>query len=78
VRRIEKDAVELPMPSGNVFPRGARVFIDGRDIALVKEAYPRGSSSFLFAHYKLDIIDGDQNVAVAWSRVGVTRKGTER
>lgn len=53
------------------FPPGARVLVDGRDAAIVKQAFPEGSSSFLFPHYKLDIVGGDKNVAVAMKRVGV-------
>jgi 4'-phosphopantetheinyl transferase EntD len=58
------------------FPHNARVLVDGRDEALVKAAFPEGSTSFLFPHYKLDFINGDQNVAVNMSRVGVVRKGS--
>jgi hypothetical protein len=56
-----------------VFPCGARVLVDGRDEAVVKQAFPNGSSSFLFAHYKVDIVGGDRNVAVGIDRVGVER-----
>ena len=56
------------------FPCGARVLIDGRDEAIVKQAFPKGSSSFLFPHYKVDIVGGDKNVAVAMKRIGVGRK----
>jgi len=56
------------------FPVGARVLVDGRDVAIVKQCFPEGSSSFLFPHYKLDVLDGDKNVAVKMSRVGVKRK----
>jgi len=62
----------------HVFPPGARVLIDGRDEARVKQAFPEGSSSYLFPHYKLDIIDGDTNVAVHMSRVGVERRTLNR
>jgi hypothetical protein len=56
------------------FPVGAKVYVDGRDLAVVKQAFPEGSSSFLFPHYKLDIVDGDLNVAVALGRVGVDKR----
>jgi hypothetical protein len=56
------------------FPIGARVLVDGRDEAIVKQAFPEGSTSYLFPHYKLDIIGGDKNVAVAMKRVGVERR----
>ena len=55
------------------FPYGARVLVDGRDEAVVKAAYPEGSTSYLFPHYKLDFVGGDKNVAVSVNRVGVKR-----
>lgn len=54
-----------------VFPCGAKVLVDGRDVAVVKQAFPQGSSSYLFPHYKLDFVGGDKNVAVSMTRVGV-------
>jgi hypothetical protein len=56
------------------FPVGAKVLVDGRDEAIVKQVFPLGSSSFMWPHYKLDFVDGDRNVVVALSRVGVDRK----
>jgi hypothetical protein len=56
------------------FPIGARILVDGRDEAIVKQAFPEGSSSYLFPHYKLDFKGGDKNVAVAMKRVGVERR----
>jgi hypothetical protein len=53
------------------FPVGAKVFVDGKDKAVVKQYFPEGSSSFLFPHYKLDYVDGDKNVAVNSKRVSV-------
>lgn len=58
----------------HVFPIGARILVDGRDEAIVKQAFPEGSSSFMWAHYKLDFVGGDRNVVVNMSRVGVERK----
>lgn len=60
--------------SKKTFPVGARVLVDGQDEAIVKNAFPEGSASFLFPHYKLDFVGGDKNVAVAWQRVGVKRE----
>ena len=57
-----------------VFPIGARVYIDGRDLAIVKAAFPEGSSSYGFPHYKVDVVAGDKNMAVSMSRVGVKLK----
>ena len=54
------------------FPIGARVWVDGRDLAIVKGAFPEGSSSYLFPHYKLDFIQGDKNVAVSMKRVAAS------
>ena len=58
----------------HVFPLGARVLVDGRDEAIVKQAFPEGSSSFMWPHYKLDFVGGDRNVVVNMSHVGVERK----
>jgi hypothetical protein len=55
------------------FPVGAKVMIDGRHPAIVRAVYPEGSTSFLFAHYKLDVVNGDRNVAVAMKRIGVAQ-----
>jgi hypothetical protein len=62
--------VRLPDP-GSGFPPGARVYIDGETIAKVREFYPGGSTAFMFPHYRLDVVGGDRNVAIAVSRVGV-------
>jgi len=56
-----------------IFPIGARVLIDGREEEIVKGAFPEGSTSFQFPHYKLDV-KGGQWVAVSMGRVGVVRK----
>lgn len=50
--------------------------LDGRDEAIVKQAFPEGSTSYLFPHYKVDVVDGDRNMAIAMSRVGVRRRTT--
>ena len=59
-----------------VFPVGARVYIDGRDLAIVRAAFPEGSSSYLFPHYKVDVLAGDKNMAVAMSRIGVKKRSS--
>lgn len=56
------------------FPIGARVLVDGQDEAIVRAYFPHGSSSFQFAHYKVDFVGGDKNVAVFVDRVGVVTK----
>jgi hypothetical protein len=53
------------------FPPGARVLVDGRDEAIVRQCFPQGSSTYLFPHYKVDFVGGDKNVAVPRDRVGV-------
>jgi hypothetical protein len=55
------------------FPPGARVLVDGRDAAIVKQSFPEGSASFLFPYYRVDFVGGDKGVAVAIDRVGVGR-----
>jgi hypothetical protein len=55
-----------------LFPPGARVLIDGRDAATVRQAFPEGSTSYAFPHYRLDVEHGDRNIAVAVDRIGVT------
>jgi hypothetical protein len=54
-----------------MFPIGARVLIDGQDEAIIKEVFPQGSTSFLFPHYKVDVIGGDRNVTVSMKRINV-------
>jgi hypothetical protein len=51
------------------FRPGALVLVDGRDKASVRAAWPEGSTSYAFPHYTVDILDGDQNVAVAAKRL---------
>ena len=63
-----------PVDSGYVV--GLRVLVDGRDPAIVRAFFPRGSTSFAFPHYKLDIVGGDRNVAVCARRVGITRRAS--
>lgn len=58
----------------NGFPVGAKVYVDGRDLATVRAYFPQGSTSFAFPHYKVDIVAGDKNVAVNVKRVGVEKK----
>ena len=64
------------MIQAKTFPSGARVLVDGRDEAIVRQAFPAGSSSYLFPHYKLDFVGGDRNIAVSMDRVGVERDPT--
>ena len=52
------------------FPVGATVYVDKRRRARVRAAFPEGSTSYSFPHYRVDF-GGEKNVAVAWSRVSV-------
>lgn len=54
------------------FPVGAAVLIDGKRKARVLAAFPAGSTSYAFPHYRLR--EQGQSVVVAMSRVGVTPK----
>jgi hypothetical protein len=56
------------------FPPGARVYLDGVDEAIVRAVFPRGSLSFAFPHYRVDIVNGDRFVAIRLNRVRVERK----
>lgn len=54
-----------------LFPVGAKVYVDGRDLAIIAQVFPEGSASYLFPHYKVDFVNGDKNVAVCIGKVGV-------
>lgn len=54
-----------------IYPVGARVLVDGQYEAIIAQAFPEGSSSFAFPHYKVHIVGGDQNVAVSMKRINV-------
>ncbi len=62
------------MGARKVFPNAAKVYIDGEDLAIIRQHFPEGSSSYLFPHYKVDFVGGDTNVAVNVNRVGVKKK----
>lgn len=55
-------------------PPGACVLIDGRDLAIVREHYPKGSSSYAFPHYRVNMVGGDRNLAIAVERVSARRR----
>jgi len=52
----------------STFSSGDRVKIDGQ-IAIVRQCFPEGSSSYFFPHCKVDFVGGDKNVAVNIARV---------
>lgn len=58
--------------SSKTFPVGAKVLVDGQYFAKVVQAFPQGSTSYLFPHYKLKI--GNEISAVAMNRVGIDTK----
>jgi hypothetical protein len=64
---------EYPLPPSQ-FPIGARVLVDGRDEALVKDQHYNGCTSQLSPHYHVSFVEGDENVRVPWGSVGVDRK----
>lgn len=57
-----------------VYPVGAAVFVDGKHTARVVQAFPEGSASYAFPHYKVRYSGAPKHeqTAVAWSRVGAT------
>jgi len=59
-----------------VFPPGAKVYVDGQHLAKVLQAFPEGSTSYLFPHYKVRMGDGrwGEESAVSMDRVGVDKK----
>ena len=67
-----------PPSSATVFAggeTGVRVFVDGKYPAIVRMTFPKGSTSYLFPHAKVDFETfsphslGGKNVAVALSRL---------
>ncbi len=53
----------------SIIPPGARVLVEGIGVAIVRDCFLDGSSSYLFPHFKLDFVGGDRNVAVNIRRV---------
>jgi hypothetical protein len=61
--------------TNETFPVGARVYVDGRDEAIIVQVFPEGSTSLLSAHYCVRFVGGGpEQVKVAMSRVGVERR----
>jgi hypothetical protein len=56
----------------HIFPSGAKVYVDGQYTAKVLQAFPQGSTSYLFPHYQVQI--GNETSVVAMNRVGVVKK----
>jgi hypothetical protein len=62
------------------FPPGARVLVDGRYEAIVVQAFPEGSTSYLFPHYELRSAPSRfaEVFVVSADRVGVFRHPVSR
>jgi hypothetical protein len=52
-------------------PPGAVVLIDGKHRATVVQAFPEGSTSYVFPHYIVNVEHGDRGVAIAMNRCAV-------
>lgn len=57
-----------------LFPIGARVYVYGKDEAIIAQVFPEGSTSYSFPHYKVHYVNGTRNCAVALDLVGVVKK----
>ena len=53
------------------FPIGARVLIDGAQVAIVREIFPEGSTSYAFPHYRLRCVGSMDDCCLALERVSV-------
>jgi hypothetical protein len=60
------------MATRAIFPPGAKVYVDGRIEVTVVRAFPEGSTSYLFPHYRLR--EGTETYVVSMDRVGVEKK----
>ena len=57
------------------FPVGARVYVDGRDEAVIAQVFPEGSTSLMAPHYCVRFKGGGgAQVKVSMKRVGVDLK----
>jgi len=54
------------------YPIGAKILVDGHRPAIIMEAYPEGSTSYLFAHYVLRFVGSTERTIIAMSRVGIS------
>jgi len=66
----ERTSIGLAPPA--VLPRGATALLDGQRKVQIVDAFPEGSQSYAFPHYKVNI-DGEVTV-VRMDRVGVEPK----
>ena len=55
-----------------VFPPGAKVYLDGRYLVKVLQAFPEGSTSHLFPHYTIRV-GNEPPSTVAMNRIGVDK-----
>jgi 3D (Asp-Asp-Asp) domain-containing protein len=71
---FNKHAKPLVFDLPSVFPVGARVLVDGIEEAIVKQAFPEGSTSYGFPHYVLKHVGDGEQFVVQFKRVGVARR----
>lgn len=67
VQRAETNSERIGVGQG-LMP-GTQVLVNGRDVALVAQAFPTGSHLQTSPHYSVNFIDGDRNVRVPWASV---------
>ena len=61
-------------PSTEGFPIGAKVLVDGVDLATVRAYHPNGCVNYDFPHYHVDLVGGDTNVAVHVDTIGISSR----
>lgn len=62
------------MATQTTFPVGARVYVDGKDQAIIAQVFPEGSSALTAPHYCVRFVGGgSEQVRVAMHRVGVDK-----
>jgi hypothetical protein len=81
VIRATNQTAKTSTPTGDTmktFPVGARVYVDGEQLATIAQVFPEGSSSLMGPHYcvRFDGGDGGQ-VKVSMKRIGVVKKGSK-
>lgn len=54
---------------------GAPLIVDGRDAAVALEAFPEGSTSYLFPHVCLRFVGGSERCVLHFSRVELSGSG---
>lgn len=80
ITAAQRARIEKSRANTRVFPPGARVYVDGQREAKVIGAFPQGSTSYAFPHYRLGpthrrALSTDEIETVAMNRVGVVKRG---